>query len=335
MRILLMTLVVFVAVGCQTTDQPREIHTSPPENLRMARDSNHCAFAQFTPEFIEGAVRSRGYGKQTVDKIVAVLQAEPSVGGDLTPLTVYRKARFGNAMAGLTAAQQRVVLYDGRWTYVIREKFSGGASIGVFAHEIGHHCHLNRNGTPRETPFSAAVRRLADDNPRWQAELEADCVAGFVLARMGVKREHAGNFMDALAAMEEKKQVDESTGTYTHPPLQRRRKALHMGWKRGGGEEYSKSENWCPCGCNKAENRYDAAYEKTPDSYRNEDKIYANVVSPPPAPPPPPDVPRTMIQWIPVPCTHPHPMNPYYPAHQFDVVAITINTADGGSEGDE
>lgn len=329
---LILAIMGVALCSCAQENKPREIYSSPPVDLRLARDSNHCAFAQITPDMIAGAVRSRGYGQETVAKIVEVLQAEPGIGGDLAPLIVYRKARFGNAMAGLTDDGQRIIIYDGRWTNVMREKFSGGASIGTFAHEIGHHCHLTRDGAARETRITAEVRPLAGDNRRWLAELEADFTAGFVLARLGVTREHAGNFMDALAAMEQKKKQDESAGSYTHPPIQRRRKALHMGWKQGGGESYSKSANWCPCGCNKAENRYDESYEKTPDYYRNEDKIYASAAAPPQTAPPP-DAPSVQIQWVPVPCTHPHPMNPYYPAHAFDWCPI-LATATGSSEGD-
>ncbi|MBL8877624.1 MAG: hypothetical protein JNG88_00770 [Phycisphaerales bacterium] len=326
--------VIALTSGCASQpNKPREIYSSPPVDLRLASDSSHCAFAHITPELIAGAVRSRGYGHETVTKIIDVLQSVPNVGGDLTALTVYRKARFGNAMAGLTDDRQRIVIYDGRWTNVMREKFSGGASIGVFAHEIGHHCHLNRDGSVRETPFTSAVRSLAGDNKRWLAELEADFTAGFVLARMGVTVEHAGNFMDALAAMEQKKKQDTGEGSYTHPPIQRRRKALHLGWKHGGGEAYSKSANWCPCGCNKAENRYDESYEKTPDNYRNEDKIYANTVEPVQAAPPV-GVSSVQIQQIPVPCSHPHPMNPYYPAHPFDWYPVVITVSTGTSEGD-
>jgi len=119
-----------------------------------------------------------------------------------------READIANAKA-VIRDNQRVILYNTEYIKSINQKGSTNwAGIGVLAHEIGH--HLNGH-------------TFYFDRSDYEAELEADNFAGFILRRMGA------NLNQAQAAINA---VCKEKCTKTHPGRSTRLKAIETGWTK-------------------------------------------------------------------------------------------------------
>jgi hypothetical protein len=291
------------------------MNTGEKRDFHVGDAKLFCAYGERVEDALIGAYRSKGTAKQIVDAVLEVASGSEELQGKNLQIAVYRDPGIRNAAAGILPQGDRVIFVDGRWTGALRTWFSKWANRGVFAHEVGHHYHWDESQNHVRTIFSSNVEHLVKDNPDWLQELEADAFAGFVLAKMDATLEAAHHTMDALNAM------SKGRTSKTHPCILDRRKAVHAGWKLGGGAAYSNRADWCPCGCQAADGRYDEGYDKTPDDYRNEAEIYRSQEPPPVPPEDPPGAGRsgrTRYELIPVPCRHPHPMDPGYKLHPYD-----------------
>lgn len=106
--------------------------------------------------------------------------------------------------------KERYIVYD-------RAQFSkvkGALSwfdISVLAHEVGHHINGHTAGY---------------NGSSWEAELEADRFAGFVVGKLG------GSLKDALSTSK----IYSEKGSPSHPPRWKRELALTEGWNQGQSE---------------------------------------------------------------------------------------------------
>lgn len=303
-----------VGLGCQTEPGIRSYTTGPKHELDLKDSKSFCSYPGAVPRVMEAAF-SQQFGRQTVQDIIKLSQSDSQLDNKSMRIEVYIRNYMNNALANLLPGGRRTIIYDGVWFSNMNRQFSPWAPKGILAHEVGHHHHWSDYGQIEPSIFTEMTSSLAGGNQRWQRELESDAYAGYVLARMRADKTKAKHMMDAMEAM------GGASGSQSHPPTQRRRKALHSGWKRGGGQGYSEREDWCPCGCHEKRgggDRYDPNYDQQPDDYLNEDQIYRRRRPPPVLQPRP----EPQYRMMPVPCQHPHPLNPFYRLHPFDLMPV-------------
>ncbi|MFN0135722.1 MAG: hypothetical protein ACKVS9_06340 [Phycisphaerae bacterium] len=286
-----------------------------------------CMYGSMSADAVRESQPMNSYAQQRINEIVTTLHRDNKLQIDFNHIEARVLIGPKNAMADFTPGGKRVIIYDGHWTKALREQLPG-AALGIFAHEVGHHCHTDSKRAYRATPFAAGVAAFADGRSDWQKELEADAIAGYVMAKMGVEKSHADQAMTALAAKHHGPEQSK------HPPLQVRRKAVHLGWKEGGGESASRTSNWCPCGCQQSTGNYDPDFERRAVS----DEKNAPTETPMPREAPSARTgysrqqysPQPTGYWMAVPCVHPHPCNPYQPAHLWDWVWMDTTGMGGG-----
>jgi hypothetical protein len=119
-----------------------------------------------------------------------------------------RNANVSNAKA-VIRDNQRLILYNEEYIRTINQKGrTNWAGIGVLAHEIGH--HLNGH-------------TIYFDRSDYEAELEADNFAGFILRKMGASLSQAQSAINA---------VSKEKSTKTHPGKSTRLVAIEAGWQK-------------------------------------------------------------------------------------------------------
>ena len=315
--------VLGIVVVCGCSSAIVELVPDSQVHIDLRGVKMFCAYGSgMVPELV-GVYPSTSTGQEIVDEVLRVAASHPILGERRFDIYAYRDPNIKNAAATISSPGQRIILYDGRWTSALRNKFSKWAARGVFAHEVGHHFHWDASQKHVESVLSSKVASLASDNRNWLRELEADAYAGVVLALMKPEKSGAVHMMDAFDAM-----GDGESSESSHPPTHRRRKALHLGWKLGGGAAYSRKTDWCPCGCYlTADGKYFEDYEATDDSYNDEALIYKRREPPPVIEDPDADggtkrASRRGYKLVPVPCRHEHPMNPKYKLHPYDQVKV-------------
>lgn len=123
-----------------------------------------------------------------------------------------RAADVSNAKA-VIRDNKRVILYNEDYIKSINQKGkTNWAGIGVLAHEIGH--HLNGH-------------TFYFDRSDYEAELEADNFAGFIMRRMGASLNQAQSAINAVC---------KEKCTKTHPGRSTRLKAIETGWLKADAQ---------------------------------------------------------------------------------------------------
>ena len=125
------------------------------------------------------------------------------------------EADIANA-AAVILGRDRVILYDPTLLDV-----SDWTSLGLLAHEVGHHLSGHTLGA----------------GGRMDAELEADRFSGFVLGKMGATASEAQEVMSLIPP---------GSGGGTHPPKTQRVDALRAGWRRASEQEGRKVDPVTP-----------------------------------------------------------------------------------------
>lgn len=116
-----------------------------------------------------------------------------------------------NAMAVATGPGQSKIAYSPGFMNYIAQRYGGGATFGILAHEFGH--HIDFHSTP---PWM---------NNSWSRELKADAWAGCALARTGFGTRQIENALGAIAAYP----------SATHPGWPQRLQAVRAGFVNCGG----------------------------------------------------------------------------------------------------
>ena len=116
-----------------------------------------------------------------------------------------------NAMAMVTGPGQSKIAYSPGFMNYIAQRYGGGATFGILAHEFGH--HIDFHSTP---PWM---------NNSWSRELKADAWAGCALARTGLGTGQIENALGAIAAYP----------SATHPGWPQRLQAVRTGFVNCGG----------------------------------------------------------------------------------------------------
>ncbi|WP_188860319.1 hypothetical protein [Marinobacterium nitratireducens] len=116
-----------------------------------------------------------------------------------------------NAMAQAIAPGESKIAYNPDFMNDIANRYGGGATFGILAHEFGH--HIDFHSTP------------AWMNNSWSRELKADAWAGCALARVGGSTQQIENSLRAIAAYP----------APTHPGWQQRHHAVRTGFTNCGG----------------------------------------------------------------------------------------------------
>ena len=116
-----------------------------------------------------------------------------------------------NALAVVIGPGQTKIGYKPEFMYNVESTFGSGATLGILAHEFGHHIDLNT--------FPSWMSNS------WSRELRADAWAGCTLAKLYENTYALENALKAIA----------SFPSPTHPPWQQRLLAVRSGYFNCGG----------------------------------------------------------------------------------------------------
>ena len=116
-----------------------------------------------------------------------------------------------NAMAAPIGPGQTKIGYQPTFMNSIALQYGGGATLGILAHEFGH--HIDFHTTPSWM------------NTSWSRELKADAWAGCALARLGVSTSQLDNALAAIARFP----------SASHPGWPQRQQAVSTGFVSCGG----------------------------------------------------------------------------------------------------
>ena len=111
-----------------------------------------------------------------------------------------------NAFAMAVGPLQTKIGYNPGFMNEVLVRFGPGATIGIIAHEFGH--HIDFHSTP------------AWMNNSWSRELKADAWAGCALARVGIPTSQMENALRAIA----------SYPSFSHPGWPQRLQAFRSGY---------------------------------------------------------------------------------------------------------
>ena len=125
---------------------------------------------------------------------------------------VVRNPTSPNAITLATEGRASKIAYSPAFVDTVARLYGPGATLGIFAHEIGHHVDAN---SPAPAWMAA----------RWGSELRADAWAGCALAKVGGKATDMRAAVQALATYP-------SAG---HPPWAERAVVLQTGYRSCGG----------------------------------------------------------------------------------------------------
>ena len=194
-------------------------------------------------------ILATGFGFDSPESAQSVTEEVLRAAGYLPKVITAKAAIVGNAAACRSYGDD-YILYDSNWFKSLyadtEEKWADRA---IFAHEIGH---FERNH----------YRRGLGSTP--ELELEADEVAGELLARMGATLEQA------LAAFSSARM--RSAGSHTHPATNQRLLAVEKGWRKVNSHNSTEQKE------NLADNQQARALVDSGDSYlekREYDKAVA------------------------------------------------------------
>jgi hypothetical protein len=132
---------------------------------------------------------------------------------------VFKNATSPNAMTVNVGSHMSKIAYSATFVDAAVHSYGAGASLGIFAHEVGHHVDANAPGA-------------AWMSAQWGNELRADAWAGCALARAGGGKSEVKGAMQALA----------SSPSATHPAWSERATALQKGFRSCGGATLAELE---------------------------------------------------------------------------------------------
>lgn len=125
---------------------------------------------------------------------------------------VFRNPTSPNAMTVSAGGRMSKIAYRAAFVDGAVHSYGGGAALGIFAHEVGHHMDANAPATDWM-------------EPRWGSELRADAWAACALAKAGSKGNEVKAALQALAAYP----------SSSHPVWSERAAALQKGYRSCGG----------------------------------------------------------------------------------------------------
>jgi hypothetical protein len=131
---------------------------------------------------------------------------------DCGQIGVFRNATAPNALTVTVGNHMSKIVYNPAFLEGMVKSYGLGASLGILAHEVGHHV----DGVAPPPPWM---------NPDWGTELRADAWAGCELARTGGKPSEIKSALQAIAM----------SPAPTHPAWSQRAEALQRGFSGCGG----------------------------------------------------------------------------------------------------
>ena len=191
------------------------------ETVTIGRDASFCSFLGFPkgPKLLRerlpltvSPVATRSAIKQIIDRIVDYSGVKASF-QVYSGKVVNAAAVLSNHSGAAGHTKRRSIVFHPSFTSYLELKFSSQseampwASIGVFAHEVGHHL---------------AGHTLQSHNQRY-FELQADWYSGYILSKMGAKLSAAQRVLRSFW---------QKNGSVTHPESKSRLAAITDGWRQ-------------------------------------------------------------------------------------------------------